>query len=203
MCIVAAWIVKGYARRADTSHDVTGKVWVTPHFGVYNKEKGKWRVVQDYSVRYTGRCLNDELLQGPDMINSLTGVLLRFRKEPVTLMGDIETMYHQVFVPESQRCFLRFLWWPDGNILGNPVDHEMCVHPFGAVSSGGCANFTLKKTASDSSLQFWPEVADILCRDFYIDDLLKSTTDASKAKMMIRAARGLCAEGGFNLTKFI
>ena len=119
VCIVEAWIAKGYARRADTSYDVTGKVWFTPHFGVYNKEKGKWWVVQDYSVRYTGRCLNDELLQGPDMINSLTGVLLRFRKEPVAIMGDIEAMYHQVFVPESQRCFLGFLWWPDGNILGS------------------------------------------------------------------------------------
>ena len=30
-------------------------------------------------------------------------------------MGDIDTMFHQVGVPEGQRDFLHFLWWPDGD----------------------------------------------------------------------------------------
>ena len=55
------------------------------------------------------------------------------------------------------------------------------------IRSGQCLQEVVQ-TASDSSLQFGPEVADTLCRDFYIDDLLKSTTDASKAKMLICSA---------------
>ena len=31
--------------------------------------------------------------------------------QPIAFMADIEQMFFQVFVPEEQRSFLRFLWW--------------------------------------------------------------------------------------------
>ena len=107
-------------------------------------------MVYDFSAKFGSRCLNDELLQGPDMANSLPGVLIRFRKEDIAITADIEAMYHQVMVPESQRRYLRFLWWPDGNTTQEAEVYEMCVHPFGAISSGGCAHFALKKTALEA-----------------------------------------------------
>ncbi|KAK0154732.1 hypothetical protein N1851_002960 [Merluccius polli] len=30
-------------------------------------------------------------------------------------MGDIEGMFHQVKIPETDVDFLRFLWWPGGD----------------------------------------------------------------------------------------
>ena len=77
----------------------------------------------------------------------MIGVILRFRKEPVAYMADIEAMYHQVTVPEEYRSLLRFLYWPDGDLDAEPEDYEMCVHSFGAVSSGSCANYALQRTA--------------------------------------------------------
>ena len=50
------------------------------------------------------------------MTNSLVDVLSRFPQEPIAFMADIEAMFYQVFVPEEQRSYIRFLWWPDGNI---------------------------------------------------------------------------------------
>lgn len=60
----------------------------------------------DCSARYGVTSLNDRLLQGPDMTNSLVGVLTRFRQEPVAVMADIEAMFYQVLVPADQRDFL-------------------------------------------------------------------------------------------------
>ena len=59
-------------------------------------------------------------------------------------------MYHQVQVPENQRCFLRFLWWKDNDSIKVIVDHEMTVHLFGGISSPSCSSHALKKTAADN-----------------------------------------------------
>ena len=54
--------------------------------------------------------LNSELLQGPDLTNSLAGILLRFRQDPVAVMGGVQSMFHQVRVPVGNRDSLQFLW---------------------------------------------------------------------------------------------
>ena len=62
-------------------------------------------------------------------------------------MCDIESMFHQVHVNVEHRNLLRFLWWPEGNMGREPVKYRMTVHLFGATSSPGCANVSLKTTA--------------------------------------------------------
>ncbi len=57
--------------------------WYLPIFGVYHPQKpGQIRVMSSTPVRkHRGVSLNDVLLSGPDLNNSLLGVLLRFRRE--------------------------------------------------------------------------------------------------------------------------
>ena len=71
-------------------------------------------------------------MRGRDLINSLIGVLTRFSKEPVALVGDVEQMFNQVFVKEEHREALRFLCWLDGDLENQPVPHQMTVHIFSA-----------------------------------------------------------------------
>ena len=52
--------------------------------------------------------LYDKLYSEPDLTNSLLGVLLRFRKEYVAIMCDIEQMFLQFVVTESDRKYLQF-----------------------------------------------------------------------------------------------
>ena len=47
-------------------------------------------------------------LPGPDLTDKIVVVLLRFREEQIAVTGEIEAIYHQVKVPENQRCFLNF-----------------------------------------------------------------------------------------------
>lgn len=67
-------IVKGYAERIPKEHAPTpGKLWYLPHHGLYHAKKpNKIRVVFDCSARYQNTSLNDQLLQGPDLANTLT-----------------------------------------------------------------------------------------------------------------------------------
>lgn len=53
-----------------------GNGWYVPHHSVYHpKKSSKLRVVLDCSARYDGIRLNDHLLQRPELLNCLTGVL--------------------------------------------------------------------------------------------------------------------------------
>ena len=81
--------------------------WYLPIFGVYHPKKpNQVRVVFDSSAKYENVSLNDALMTGPDMMNSLLGILLRFRKEKVAVTADIEKMFYGFHVKKEHRNFL-------------------------------------------------------------------------------------------------
>ena len=83
-------LIEGDAELADEAAK-PGEVCYIPHHGVYHPKKpDKLRVVFDCSARFQGHSLNDHLLSGPDLTNSLLGVLCRFRRYPIAIMCDVE-----------------------------------------------------------------------------------------------------------------
>ena len=89
-----------------------GKINYVPHHGIYHPKKlTQIRVVFDCSAMYKGTSINKNLLSGPDMTNSLTGVLRRFRQEWVAVTCDVKVMFHQFFVNKEHRDLVRFFWW--------------------------------------------------------------------------------------------
>ena len=196
-------INKGYAEEQNhPSSNIPS--WYLPHHGVYHPaKKDKIIVVFDCGAQCNGTTLNKMLLQGPDLTNSLVGVLMRFRQDHVAIMADIESMFYQVKVPTEQRHFLKFLWWKDGNYNGELKDYVMCVHVFGGTSSPSCSNYTLKMTANDNEKTFGQEAAKTLRRDFYVDDMLKSVSNSTAAIDLVHKVIDMCKAGRFRLTKFV
>ena len=83
-------ISAGYAEKVPQNvlHRSDGKVWFIPHHGVYHHMKpDKICVVFNCSTQFHGTALNNELFQGPDLTNSLLGVLICFCQEPVACPG--------------------------------------------------------------------------------------------------------------------
>ena len=200
------YISKGYAQRVPKEElDIDDKpLWYLPHHAVFNPNKpGKLRVVFDCAARYSGTSLNDQLLSGPDLTNSLFGVLVRFRQEPVALSSDIEAMFHQIMVDPKDVDALRFLWWPDDDLSKRPVEYRMTVHLFGSTSSPSCASFGLRKTAQDNAGDFSHEVIDTMLRNFYVDDCLKSVKSTEVAVELRKDLCALLSRGGFRLTKWL
>jgi hypothetical protein len=198
-------ISNGYAERVpDSTDNASACTWFIPHHGVYHPQKlDKIRVVFDCSAVFEGHSLNMHLLQGPDLTNKQVGVLCRFRKEPIALMCDVEKMFHQFKVCETHRDYLRFLWWEDENLEKNPSEFRMTVHLFGATSSPGCANFGMKRMASDNEEQFGFEVAEFIRKDFYVDDGLKSVSSVEQAVNLVEKSIELCSKAGLRLHKFV
>ena len=112
-------------------------------------------------------------------------------------------MFHQVRVPECDRSFLRFLWWPDGDLSRALAEYQMTVHLFGAVSSPACANCSLRKTADDNVQHLSPDVTNTIKRNFFVDDCLKSLPSVKDTIVHANELCSLLQRGGFRLTKWI
>ncbi|XP_060592844.1 uncharacterized protein LOC132747468 [Ruditapes philippinarum] len=201
---VSEYINKGYAKEVDNNGTNSKRIWYLPHHPVMNVNKpGKVRVVFDCAAKYNDTSLNGQLLQGPDLMNSLVGVLLRFREKKIAQSADIEAMFHQVHVIEEDCHALRFLWWPDGDMSVLPKTYCMQVHLFGATSSPSCAAYALRRSASDNANKFPDEVIETVKRNFYVDDCLKSVDSEEKATKLAADLQSLMKMGGFRLTKWI
>ena len=159
-------------------------------------------VVFDAAAKFQGTSLNGQLLQGPDYTNNLAGVLMRFREEEVVLIADIEQMFHQVWVSPQDCDALRFLRW-SRTLDTEPEEYQMRgshiwghIHPF-------CSNKALRRNADDNEQKYGKKVAETVCRNFYVDDLLKSTKTVHQATTSASKLIAMLKEGGFYLTKFL
>lgn len=122
--------------------------WYLPIFGVYQPKKpDQIRGVFDSSATYEGLSLNSVLLSGPNMTNSLLGILLGFRKNSVAVTVDIEQMFYCFLVKEEHRNFLRFLWYKNNNPDEDLIEYRMTAHVFGNSPSPAVATYGLRKTA--------------------------------------------------------
>ena len=98
----------GHAERVPTEEVEmkNGQVWYIPHHCVYHPKKSdKIRVVFDCNVEFSGKSLNQHLLQGPDQTNNLVGMLCQFHQEPVAVMCDIEVCFIKSMSTQSTATF--------------------------------------------------------------------------------------------------
>jgi hypothetical protein len=93
-------------------NDYKGPVHYIAHHEVVRPDKKSTpvRIVFNSSARYKGHCLNDCWINGPDLLNNMLGVILRFREQPIAVSGDISKMYHRIGIAEEDQHVHRFLW---------------------------------------------------------------------------------------------
>ena len=197
-------VEKGYAEHVSHPDQCEGIINYLPHHAVIHPKKpGKVRIVFDCAAKYESLSLNDRVHQGPDLTNKLIGVLLRFRQDSIAFMADIEAMFHQVKVTPSDRDVLRFLWWSQGKTELEPLVYRMTTHVFGGVWSPSAANYALRQCATDHQECFSQMAVETVLRNFYVDDCLKSVSDAPTAVSLLQELRELLGKGAFRLTKWM
>jgi hypothetical protein len=97
------------------------------------------RPVFDASSK-TGRSpsLNETLEKGPNLLELLPTVLLRFREDRIGFVADIRKAFQTIEVEKGDRDHLRFLWWKD------PVTKKLKVYRHKRVVFGvNCSPFLL------------------------------------------------------------
>ena len=103
--------------------------------------------------------LNSCLEAGPALHPDLVGILLRFRKNQVGVMGDVEKMFLQIGLKEEDRDSHRYLWRnldPDAT----PKIYRMTRVTFGVISSPFLAICTTQEHARKCKETF-PEVKEL------------------------------------------
>ena len=163
----------GYVRKVDQAelNETKDKLqWYLPHHPVINPHKPeKVRRVCNAAAEYQGLALNDKLLSGPDLLQSLIGIIFRFRKHPIALSAVIEAMFLQVAVPNEVRRCLRFLWREDPEQRIEVYGYTR--HVFSTKSPPTCAIYALKQVAKDNAVND-ESLVRMVWRNFYIDDFL-------------------------------
>ena len=197
--VISSYLQQGFAQQAPHKYlnDHAGPTWYLPHHAVTKPHKpDKVRGVFDCAAKYKDTSLNDNFICGPYLMNSLIGVLMRFRKERVALVADVEA----VFVKPSHFDALRSMWWPNGEIDQEPVFHRMLVHIFRAKSSSTCANFALKQTAAEFGHLLEPNMSEIVNKQFYVDCLV-SLPIVAEAVIAQTQLCDLLSKRGFSFKK--
>ena len=194
---------EGYIEQVDPRNDTLKSTceWYLPHHPFIHPNKPrKVRRVLNGAAKFRGYWLNKSLLTGPDMLQNLVSISLRFRRHAFAVSGDIEAMFLQVGVPESDRPSIRFLWREAP--ISELVVYQYTRHIFGAKDSPTCANYALRRTAGDNRSQH-PEVVPIVEKNFHMDDYLDSCTSKNESLQSSREISCLLRKGGFKLAKFV
>lgn len=174
--------------------------WYLPIFGVYYPQKPEQiRVVFDSSAKCQGVSLNDVLLSGPDLNNTLLGVLMRFRKDCIALTADVQQMFYCFGVREDHRDYLRFLWYEDNNPDRNITEYRMKVHVFGNSPSPAVAIYCMRRGALQGEKEHGSEPKQYVVRNFYVDDGLTSVATTEEAINILRKTQAMLAESNMKL----
>ncbi|XP_035219883.1 uncharacterized protein LOC118192962 [Stegodyphus dumicola] len=169
-----------------------------PHHGVY-RPSTKLRVVFNASVSSSnGLSLNDLLLAGAVQEDTFD-ILVRFRKHQVAVIADIQKMYRQILVDESQRDLLRILW--KRNLSDSPVTYRLKTVTYGTKSAPFLAIRCIKQVAYDE-MHKYPEAAKAVLSDCYVDDVISGSSNLDSARELKNQLIQLFHSCGMTLHKW-
>ncbi|GFW26900.1 integrase catalytic domain-containing protein [Trichonephila clavipes] len=174
-----------------------------PHHSVYKPEKTSTplRVVFDASAKTTsGFSLNSILLNGGIIQQDLFFIVSRFRKHEYAFSAYIKKTYRQILVNPNQRDLQRIMWKPSADA---PVKiNKLATVTYGRVSAPFLATRTLKALADEEKVEF-PDAADVICNDSYMDDILSGESTLESTKKLQTRLSQLLLRGGFELHKWV
>lgn len=190
-----------HAERASPNQNEKER-WYLPIFGVYHPQKlGQIRVVFDSSAQYQGVSLNSVLLTGPNLNNSLLGVLLRFRKDLIAITADIQQMFYGFLGQQHHRDYLRFFWYKDNDLSKEIQEYRMRVHVFGNSPSPAVAIYGLQRAARKGEPKYGTDTREFVENNFYVDDGLISLPSESAAVDLLKRTCASLAESNLKLHK--
>lgn len=152
-------------------------LWGLQHQKAWPNTRGVWL------LRYIQWHIPDQRLTSR---NNLLGTLLRFCKEMVAIVGDIQHMFHCFKVTEEHLRYLIFLWHEDSDVNKDLKEYCIHVHVFGNWPSQAVATYGLRKIAEISKSTHGAEVSEFICRNYYVDDGLTSCPTVEEATSLLQ-----------------
>ena len=183
----------------NSTHD-PANVQYLPHHCVIRPSSTttKLRVVFDASAKTTsGFSLNDIQYTGAKVQQDLFPIMIRMRKHRYAMIADVEKMFRQIDMDQSQYDLQRILWKKDDDLIA----YRLKTVTYGTSSAPFLAARTLKQLAVDEQHNF-PLAAAVLQRDFYVDDLMTGTDTVEDAVKLQKEMISLLQCAGMKLSKW-
>ncbi|XP_044744753.1 uncharacterized protein LOC123306696 [Coccinella septempunctata] len=201
--IFREWLHEGIIEQVPAQEMDNWGVYL-PHRPVFKEEATtKTRPIFDASAGSPS--LNSCLERGPNLIEEVVDILLRFREGKIGVISDIKKAFLQISIDPVDRDFLRFLWYDaQGNLImfrHCRVVFGVCSSPFmlGATISLHLENY-LKSIESERGI-FVSEYFYIskLKRSFYVDNCVASVDNFEQLADFKCKAKSVMETGLFDL----
>ena len=153
------------------------------------------------SQTYRGHSLNASWDLGPDLVNSLHSILLRFRQDLVAAQGDITKMYYMVRITEKESYMQIFMWKFSGESHIRYFKMERLV--MGNKPSASLSGVALAETAKlDNFPSVYPAAFKALTSDVYVDNVFLTAPTHDILKSKIKDVEFVASHGGFFFKPF-
>ncbi|RXN19135.1 gag-pol fusion poly [Labeo rohita] len=180
-----------------------GPVWYVSHLIAPNPHSVTTpvRLVWNSSQSFRGVSMNDLLMKGPDVLNQIRAVLLRFRSGAYAALGDIKKMYNSVWLEDREVHLHRFLWRDsEDEVLG---EYAITRGNIGDKPAGCIAQLAMRETANLPSFAHLEEERRVLQHDSYVDDILTSHNDLHQLQSIVANVELILKAGGFYLKPWV
>ena len=189
--VIDDWEREGFVKRVPLDGEHVKHL--LPHFPILKQsETTPVRPVMDCSTQ-----LNKHLLAGPNLLNEVPDVLLRFRSGLYSFSGDVKQMFLRIFLPPEDRPYHCFLWRGEQAEL---QVYQFQVHVFGNAGSPFLAVFVVKEHARTFQVRF-PVAVETIVQSTLIDDILDSADTVAEARTVLMQVRNILSQAGMTLAK--
>ncbi|GIX78897.1 reverse transcriptase [Caerostris darwini] len=156
------------------------------------------RPVFDGSAKFKGSSsLNDSLVTGPNLVELIPSLINRFRIGKYGVIADIRKAFLQIRLNDSDKDYLRFLSWQDGD--PNLVKiYRHCRALFGIKSSPFLLRATLNHLL-DGTPDCYKMTAQHLQKSMYVNSCVASVKNKADLTKFINESREIMALGKFDL----
>ncbi|UYV70083.1 hypothetical protein LAZ67_7001725 [Cordylochernes scorpioides] len=182
------WLTEGLIERVE-GNPLERRGYYLPHRPVYKMESKTTpiRPVFDAScLGHNGLSLNQCLEKGPNLLERIPEMMIRFRENKFGVTADIRKAFQMVAIEESERNYLRFLWWEKES------DRELIAYRHKRLVFGlNCSPFVLNAVIEyhlqsiRGPLVQW---AKILAQSFYMDNCITSLETKQEVQEFQKAA---------------
>jgi len=190
-------ISKGYIEKVTDTSEINRKdCFYLNYFPVVDRVRDttKLRIVFDAAAKDKfAKSLNSEIHKGPNRINDLFTILLKFRMFKYAVTADISEMFLRIRLNENDQRYHRFYW--NGGIW------QWTRTLFGNRASPDMSQKVLT-THAESHLAEFPLAAQVIMDDTYMDDTIKSLETESSCCKLVKELVPLISGLDMKIQKF-
>jgi len=146
--------------------------------------------------------LNDFLERGPNLLEVIPSIFLKFRQKNIGVIADIRKAFHMIGVADQDKNFHKFLWWEEGEDgAAKLLEYRHTRVVFGLNFS----HFVLAAVINhhlDGAFNSEKEVKEKLRNSLYVDNCVVSLETMQQYKQFKDVSVALLSDAKMDLRKW-